>query len=105
MFPKPCMDCHKLYRGRGERCEDCRLRVSRAREADPNRRAYKRNLYNAEYKAKAKAIKNFSTHCHICKEAFTDRAQISADHLRPGDPTSPLAPAHLVCNARRGNRW
>ena len=105
MFPKPCMDCHTLFKGKGERCEECRIRVSRAREADPNRRAYKANLYNAEYKAKARAIKNFATHCHICKQAFTDRAEISADHLTAGDTGSALAPAHLKCNARRGNRW
>ena len=30
-----------------------------------------------------------ATHRHLCKQAFTDRNQITADHLIPGDPLSP----------------
>lgn len=76
----------------------------RARESDPVRRQRKRMLYTAEYRKKAMMIKASATHCHLCGKAFTDRAQITADHLIPGNPASALAPAHKSCNSRRGNR-
>ena len=72
------------------------------RQADRRRG---RTLYASnEYKKAAAAIKATATHCHLCGQAFQNRNEITADHLRAGDPTSPLAPAHRKCNSSRGNR-
>lgn len=107
-FPRPCLKCNVLHKDKGDYCAACRKQYERDRERkryeDPVFRARKQLLYSSAYKATAKIIKANATHCHICKEAFTDRSQITADHLIPGDPASPLAPAHKGCNSRRGNR-
>jgi 5-methylcytosine-specific restriction endonuclease McrA len=42
--------------------------------------------------------------CHLCKKPFMSRADITADHLIPGNPNSALAPAHKSCNSSRGNK-
>lgn len=64
-----------------------------------------RLLYaSTEYKKAAAHIKATATHCHLCGQAFTNRNEITADHIRPGDVTSPLAPAHRRCNSSRGNK-
>ena len=49
-------------------------------------------------------LKATATHCHLCGQAFTDRNDITADHLIPGDMNSPLDAAHLSCNSRRGDK-
>ena len=61
-------------------------------------------LYNPTYKKIAGAIKATATYCHLCNQPFTNRNEIQADHLIPGDPSSPLAPAHARCNASRGDK-
>ena len=104
MFPKPCMDCQQLFTGKGERCGECRARVNKAKESNPYRRQRKAILYNNDYRQQARAIKQLATYCHLCNQPFTNRDEISADHLIPGDPLSPLAPAHKTCNSSRGNK-
>lgn len=101
-FPRPCLKCQKLHRDKGDYCAECRGAIERAREADPKRRAHKKNLYNYAYRQKAKAIKLTATHCWICREPFQIREEITADHLIPGNPDSPLAAAHKRCNSSRG---
>jgi hypothetical protein len=107
-FPRPCLKCQVLHQDQGDYCADCRTARERDREKkrsqDPKLQAHKRRLYSSAYKATAKIIRENATHCHICKQAFTDRTQITADHLVAGDPASPLAPAHKSCNSSRGNR-
>ena len=46
--------------------------------------------------------------CHLCGKEFTPQDKIEADHLYPGTPVtdiSQLAPAHALCNQRRGNAY
>jgi 5-methylcytosine-specific restriction endonuclease McrA len=47
--------------------------------------------------------------CHICGRPFTQRADITADHIVPvarggSNDISNLSPAHLSCNSRRGGQ-
>jgi 5-methylcytosine-specific restriction endonuclease McrA len=107
-LPRPCLKCQVLHKDKGDYCADCRKTYEQEREKkrsqDPVHQARKRLLYSSAYKTAARVMRQNATHCHICKEPFTDRLQITADHLIPGDPASPLAPAHKGCNSRRGNR-
>jgi hypothetical protein len=89
-FPKPCIRCGALTTG-GSYCAA--------------HQAIKQGLYNnLAYRRQREYIRATATHCHICKEAFIDRKDISADHIIPGDPNSPLLPAHIACNSRRGDK-
>jgi hypothetical protein len=107
-FPRPCLKCQVLHQDIGDYCAECRRQIDRDRERkrsqDPKHQVRKRLLYSSAYKATAKILRANATHCHICKKAFTDRNEITADHLIAGDPASPLAPAHKTCNSSRGNR-
>ena len=105
-FNTPCLDCGKLSRA-GSRCEQCSMKHNRAkaqRYDTEERRAKKKLLYNAEYRRRAKVVRDTATHCHICKQAFTVTDKVEADHLLPGNPDSPLAPAHRRCNQSRGDK-
>ena len=98
-FNSPCLTCGKLTRGNSY-CGGCKpIRVD-----SPERKAKKRELYNADYRRRAKQIKAVATHCHLCGGVFQYGDRVEADHLIPGDPGSPLAPAHRKCNQRRGNK-
>jgi hypothetical protein len=107
-FPRPCLKCQQLHRDQGDYCNSCRTQSERERERqrsqDPVRQAKKKILYSSAYRNAREILKANATHCHLCKEPFTDRSEISADHLVPGDPASPLLPAHKRCNYARGNR-
>jgi len=88
-FPKPCIKCGVLTTG-GSYC------ISHQKE--------KWNRYNdPRYRYARQQIKATAIRCHICQELFTDRNDISADHLIPGDLNSPLLAAHIRCNSRRGD--
>lgn len=63
-----------------------------------------RLLYNAEYRRAAKKIREQATACWICGKPPTLSDPIQADHLYPGNPNSPLLPAHRSCNIRRQTR-
>lgn len=106
-FPQPCSVCGKLTAGEA-RCEVHQreyIRQRNSRNADrPSRQAHKSELYNYAYRKQAKLVRESATHCHICKQPFVEGDRIEADHLLPGDPGSPLAPAHRICNQRRGNK-
>lgn len=56
------------------------------------------------YKQAREQIRATAIRCHLCKELFTDRKEITADHLIPGDRNSPLLPAHAKCNSSRGDK-
>jgi len=103
-FPKPCLVCNQLTTG-GSYCATHQLAADEKEKLRQAGRKAGRTLYNsAGYRKQRAWLKATATHCHLCKQAFTDRNQISADHLIPGDPNSPLAPAHIICNSRRGNK-
>jgi hypothetical protein len=89
-FPKPCIKCGTLTNG-GSYCS--------------THLAEKKGRYNnLAYRKQREAIRATATHCHLCGKAFLTQKEITADHLIPGDINSPLLPAHLSCNSRRGDK-
>jgi len=103
-FPKPCLACNKLTTG-GSYCDQHQAIVDEKEKVRQNNRKRGRTLYDSTHYRKARAyLRATATHCHLCKQPFTDRKDITADHLLPGNPDSPLAPAHSICNSRRGNK-
>ena len=107
-LPRPCLTCNRLHRDKGDYCAACRADHDRKREANPNRIAKKRMMYGGDYPARRASMVtetiNQNLPCHICKKHFATAADITADHLIPGNPNSPLAPAHKSCNSSRGNK-
>lgn len=73
---------------------------------DAKRRARKEatGQYSGDYKKRAKMVRDTAVLCHICREGFRLGDPWQADHILPGNPLSPLAPAHASCNAKRGNK-
>ena len=105
-FNVPCLDCGKLSKA-GSRCENCQLKINQAKQARQDteaRREKKRQLYNSEYRKAARVVRANATHCHICGEGTRANDPFEADHLVPGNSSSPLAPAHRSCNQKRGNK-
>jgi hypothetical protein len=103
-FPKPCLTCSKLTSG-GSYCDTHQAGVDEREKERQAIRKRGRTLYDSSYYRKARAyLKATATHCHLCKQPFTDRKDITADHIEPGNPFSLLAPAHSICNSRRGNK-
>ena len=103
-FPKPCLACGILTTG-GSYCSTHQAVVDEKERVRQSNRKRGRTLYSSAHYRKVRAyLKATATHCHLCKQAFTNRDDITADHLIAGDPDSPLAPAHSLCNSRRGNK-
>lgn len=94
-FNIPCLTCGVLVRGRN-RCDLHYREYIVRHEVLRNRDHYK-----GDYQTRSKRVRETASTCWICLEGFTDRKQITADHYYPGDPNSPLLPAHKTCNNRR----
>lgn len=93
---KPCLGCGKPTQA--SRCSDCRPPAPAWNEA-------KRLLYgSADYRRRAKQVRDTATNCWICGQGPKTGDPWQADHAMPGDPASPLLPAHRSCNASRANR-
>jgi hypothetical protein len=104
-FPKPCLVCNVLTTGASYCATHQHAVDQREKQRQAMRKAGKAYLYNdANYRRVRAYLKMNATHCHICKQAFTNRDEITADHLVPGEINSPLDAAHKVCNSRRGNK-
>jgi hypothetical protein len=103
-FPKPCLACGVLTSG-GSYCTTHQAVVDEREKVRQSIRKKGRTLYDNPAYRKARAyLRATATHCHLCKQPFTDRKDITADHMEAGNPNSALAAAHLVCNSRRGNK-
>jgi hypothetical protein len=103
-FPKPCLTCNTLTTG-GSYCATHQATIDEIKRIKENIRKRGRTIYNdARYRKIRAYLKATATHCHICKQPFTNRNDITADHLIPGDVNSPLDAAHGICNSRRGNK-
>jgi len=104
-FKRPCLVCGNLsYKSHCEIHEIQRKREHDAKYNTPERKIKKKLLYGGDYqKRRAQALAN-ATHCYLCKEQFKPSDQVESDHLVPGDPYSPLVPAHRLCNQRKGNK-
>ena len=95
---KPCLDCGKP--GQASRCTDC----TRRKEASRIRPTEARNkLYNRKHRRLAAYVRATATTCWVCGQGARDGDPWQADHVLPGDPGSPLLPAHRSCNIARAN--
>jgi hypothetical protein len=103
MYAKPCLDCGRLTKG-GSRCETHQKMIEQRLEAKRAERKRETGQYAGDYRKRAKQVRDSALYCHLCNEGMRIDDPFQADHLIPGDPNSPLAPAHRSCNARRGNK-
>jgi len=84
--------------------------LTTATRCTPHQKAYKQRRYRAsphyqgDYDARAKVVRDTAERCWLCGEGPRADDPWTADHVYPGQPDSPLAPAHRSCNSRRGNR-
>ena len=103
-FPKPCLVCNALTNG-DSYCSTHKMQADEKEKLRQRGRKAGRTLYNSpQYRRERAYLKATATHCHLCKLPFINRDDITADHIIPGDPASPLAAAHMICNSRRGNK-
>ena len=85
VLPKPCLDCGTLTPN--TRCHTCHQAS--------------RKHYKGDYAQRSRQVRDTATHCWICGQPAKPNDPWTADHYYPGDPTSPLLPAHKSCNSRR----
>jgi hypothetical protein len=95
-----CLGCYRLT-GNGSRCQSCKTK----RESMRNTR---RDHYQGDYQRRSAAVRKAanadpSTLCWLCHTPARLDDPWTADHVLPGDPHSPLMPAHRSCNSRRGD--
>jgi hypothetical protein len=104
-FKKPCIHCGQL--ATTTPCPPCHTaherNRNRIRDANPERIAKKRALYNAAYKRQRDLLKKRGGICYLCGEVVPPSTG-QADHIYPGVPDSPLAITHAFCNQSRGNK-
>lgn len=100
MIPRPCLVCGTP--GPGSRCPTCQ--PERTRQPDTRKRGTRH--YTAEYRRRAKIIREQATHCWVCGGGPRENDPFQADHLVPGDatPGTVLLPAHRSCNVARENK-
>jgi 5-methylcytosine-specific restriction endonuclease McrA len=95
-----CLGCRRLT-ANGSRCESCEQKREAARNQS-------RPHYQGDYRKRAAAVRQaaqrdpFAT-CWLCGEVAREGDPWTADHVVPGDPQSPLMPAHRSCNSSRGD--
>jgi len=102
-FAQPCLDCGKLSKN-GPRCEAHQRAKSSEWDAPKAARKRATGQYAGDYRKRARQVRETATYCWLCGGAPRDGDPMQADHVIPGDPMSPLAPAHRSCNAARGNK-
>jgi hypothetical protein len=98
-FKRPCLDCGQLT-DKGNRCQPHQTLYQAKID---QRRKPNRQHYNAEYKRRAKQVRDTAQICWLCNQGYKPNDPWTADHYTPGDPNSVLLPAHKSCNSRRGN--
>jgi hypothetical protein len=106
-LPEPCLTCGRLSKI-GNRCpehqqqHDAQYQLRRAMTKDQT------GQYKGAYKRLARIIRETGRVCHLCGKEFVEGDKVEADHLYPGTPVTrldQLAPAHALCNQRRGNAY
>lgn len=95
---RPCIDCGTL--ADGSRCPACQSRLNARMDAA---RKGKRDHYRGDYAKRAAAVRASATVCYWCLQGPRPNDPWQADHLFPGEPQSPLVPAHRSCNIKRSN--
>lgn len=102
-FQRPCEKCGRLT-ANGFLCDFHRAEANTRKNLADRERKIRSGQYSGSYKTRAKQVRDNAQLCHLCGEGFRFDDPWQADHVIPGDPDSPLLPAHRSCNARRGNR-
>lgn len=102
-FRQPCVECGELSRN-GSRCEKHQRKIDGERDAVRNARKKLTGQYSGDYQKRAREVREAAERCWLCGEGPRRNDPWQADHVVPGDPYSPLLPAHRSCNASRGNR-
>lgn len=102
-FKRPCLDCGELTTNKS-RCDVHQKRIDDLINARRYQVKKATGQYSGDYRQRAKAVRDAATVCHLCGEGPRVNDVWTADHLIPGDPDSPLAPAHKSCNSRRGSK-
>jgi predicted nucleic acid-binding Zn ribbon protein len=74
------------------------------RKDTPERLAHKRRMYGGNYRQRRNQLLATATHCAICNKPFENGQGVDADHVMPGEPSSPLQATHATCNRSKGNR-
>jgi hypothetical protein len=92
---RPCLDCRELSTN-GSRCPRC----AAGREAG---RAAGRLHYRGDYRKRAAEVRATAITCWLCGNGARIDDPWTADHVEPGNPDSPLLPAHRSCNSARGD--
>lgn len=100
-FPKPCRTCGTL--SLNALCPTHQAEVARIHDAKRAIVKKQTGQYSGDYKRRAKQVRDTALTCHICGDSARYNDPFEADHLIPGDPSSPLAAAHRSCNIRRSN--
>ena len=100
MFKRPCLDCGVLT-DTGNRCPTHQSAYQARLDA---RKVGKREHYKGDYKKRAKIVRDTADQCWLCGEGARVDDPFTADHYFPGNPNSPLLPAHRACKSRRGNK-
>lgn len=104
-LPEPCLTCNRLTTN-GSRCPEHQQQVDARYQLARQIRKDQTGQYKGAYSRLAKIIRQTGRVCHLCGKEFVEGDKIEADHLRPGTPVTSLAdlaPAHALCNQRRGN--
>ena len=96
MISYVCADCQRISPTH-PRCKECQAKREHFRYVSRPHRM-------GTYKARARKVRESASVCWICGEGARPEDPWTADHLVPGDPNSPLLPAHRSCNSRRGDR-
>src|SRR5688572_14153436 len=86
--------CYRYAMVGSPRCAFCR------RKWDAARQAKRGDLYKGDYRARRAATIAEQGYCTYCGST----SRLTADHVNPGDPASPLVTACLSCNVKRANR-
>jgi hypothetical protein len=90
-----CTDCKRIT-PQHPRCDTCTARREHLRNTS-------RAHYKGDYRKRAALVRANASICWICGDGPRVDDPWTADHMRPGDSSSPLAAAHRSCNSRRGN--
>ena len=95
-----CLGCRRLT-SNGSRCESCEAKRQAYRNAS-------RDHYRGDYARRARSVRQAAaadpaTTCWLCGETARVDDPWTADHVVPGESSSPLMPAHRSCNSARGD--
>ena len=103
-FRRPCIDCGELGEPGQSRCPIHQQRIDQLNTLRRKQTKTATNQYGGPYQRLARIIRQTAQICHLCGEGARLNDPWEADHLTPGNPTSPLAAAHRSCNQKRGNK-